>query len=241
MYYSITKFNCDALGNRGPGRTPLDWSTRLRLASDSARGLAFLHDNNKAKLFHGHLTSSNIVVDRSGNACIADAGLHQRLHLSLSPGSAYTAPELITFGNHNTSTSPRKYTQKCDVYSFGVVLLEILTGKIVEEGENRLSLVKWIQSMEREELKTWQVLDVELLVYKDKEYQIMALMHVALLCLAPSPKDRPTMSVVYRMIEDIRTKGVRDRETTSIVDDLTANTSSSSNDSSPDSLSGKHS
>ncbi|PON96026.1 Tyrosine-protein kinase [Trema orientale] len=210
-------------GNRGPGRTPLDWSTRLRLASDSARGIAFLHGNNKAKLFHGHLTSSNIVVDRFGNACVADAGLHQLLHVPLSPHSAYTAPELITLGNQNTITSPRKYTQKCDVYSFGVVLLEILTGKILQEGENRLSLEKWIQSMARKEWTTWEVLDIELLVYKDMEEEILALMQVALLCLAPSSKDRPMMSVVYRMIEDIRTKGVRDRETTSIMDDLVTN------------------
>lgn len=202
----------------------MDWSTRLRLASDSARGIAFLHDNNKAKLFHGHLTSSNILVDRLGNACIADAGLHQLLYLSLSPHSAYTAPELITLGNYKTSTSPKKYTQKCDVYSFGVILLEILTGKMVEEGENRLSLVKWIQGMDREEWTTWEVLDVELLVYKDMENEIMALMQVALLCLATSPKDRPTMSMVYRMIEDMRTKDVRERERTSIMDDIITNT-----------------
>lgn len=36
---------------------------------------------------------------------------------------------------------------------------------------------------------------------------MVGLMQVALLCLAPSPRDRPKMSTVHTMIEDIRTKG----------------------------------
>ncbi|XP_062101135.1 probable leucine-rich repeat receptor-like protein kinase At1g68400 [Humulus lupulus] len=209
-------------GNRGPGRTPLDWPTRLRIASDSARGLAFLHNtttttnnNNKAiKLFHGHFTSSNIILDHSGNACISDTSLHQLLRLP-PPHNAYTAPELTA------TTSPGKYTQKCDVYSFGVVLMEILTGKMVEEeeeeGEDFVIFIQNITNMD-----VMEVLDYELLVYKDvMEEEIMALMEVAMLCLAPLQKDRPEMSLVYRMIEDIRKKGVGDeQETTSIMDEL---------------------
>lgn len=217
------------LGNRGPGRTPLDWTTRLKLASDSAKGLAFIHDHDKKlNLFHGHLTSSNILVDPTGNACVADVGLPQLLRSSLpnSPcNSAYVAPELTTQG---ASVVPRKFTQKCDVYSFGVVLLEILTGKTAAaeaegEGEGEaMSLVDWIRGVAREEW-TWEVVDVELLRHKDMEEEIVALMQVAMLCLAPIPKDRPAMSLVYRMIQDIRTKGVRDDQvdTRSGMDDLT--------------------
>ncbi|KAA8525158.1 hypothetical protein F0562_006978 [Nyssa sinensis] len=112
-------------GNRGPGRTPLDWTTRVKLASGSAKGLAFLHSYNKSKLFHGHLTTSNIIIDHLGNACISDIGLHQLLPMPSSSNNAYKAPELILSNNNHHS----KFLQKCDVYSFGVVLLEILTGK----------------------------------------------------------------------------------------------------------------
>ena len=207
----------------------MDWTTRLKLASDSARGLAFIHDHNKRfKLFHGHLTSSNILVDRSGNACLADFGLPQLLRSSVPispPNSAYVATELTTQGSNSTasasssSAGPRKFTQKCDVYSFGVVLLEILTGK--EAGaEGETGLVDWIRGVAREEW-TWEVLDVELLRHKEMEEEIVALMQVAMLCLAPMPKDRPAMSAVHRMIEDVRTKGVRVGGTRSGMDDLT--------------------
>ena len=106
----------DDTGNRGPGRTPLGWGTRLQLASGSAKGLAFFHGYNKAKLFHGNLTSSNILVDNWGNACISDIGVHQLLHSPPLLNIAYKAPELITVPNNNGNinkstkmTTSRKY------------------------------------------------------------------------------------------------------------------------------------
>lgn len=187
-------------GNRGPGRTPLDWTTRLKLASGAAKGLAFLHGCNKSKLTHGHLTSSNIIVDTSGNACIADIGLHHFLPAqSSSSDNAYTPPELAV--NHHHA----KLSQKADVYSFGVVLLEILTGKMVV-GEGETSLAKWVE-MRQEEEWTWEVFDFELWRYKEMEQEMKALLQIALLCLAPLPRDRPKMSMMHKMIEDIRMKG----------------------------------
>lgn len=190
-------------GNRGPGRTPLDWSTRLRYALGSAEGLAFIHGHSKTKLLHGHLTSSNIIVDQKGNACISDISLHQLLQTSPSSNNGYTAPELLIKNNeprHGYST--RKYTQKSDVYSFGVVLLEILTGKMVtSEGES--SLASWVQKVGGEKW-SWDVFDFELVRHREMEEEMMALMKVAMFCLALSPKDRPKMAVVRNMIEDIR-------------------------------------
>ncbi|KAK9274044.1 hypothetical protein L1049_018858 [Liquidambar formosana] len=197
-------------GDRGPGRTPLDWTTRLKLASSAAQGLAFLHSYNKSKLFHGHLTSSNIIVDHSGNACIADTGLHQLLPAPSSSNNAYKSPEQM---HNNTTTTPtnkqqRKFLQKCDVYSFGVILLEILTGKM-PAGEGETSLVKWVQRVVREEW-TWEVFDFELLRYKEMEGEMMALLNVALLCLTTVPSDRPKMGMVHKIIEDVRMKGGRE-------------------------------
>ncbi|OVA08430.1 Protein kinase domain [Macleaya cordata] len=189
-------------GNRGPGRTPLDWTTRLKFAAGAAEGLAFLHTANKSKLSHGHLTSSNIVIDQEGNACISDVALHQLFLTSTPSNSGYKAPELM-----HSSNTYRMFSQKCDVYSFGVILLEILTGKMAFcEGET--SLVKWVQCVVREEW-TSEVFDIELLRDKDMEEDMVALLQIALLCLAQIPGDRPKMSIVYKMIEDVKTKGCR--------------------------------
>ncbi|MCL7032496.1 hypothetical protein MKW94_011437 [Papaver nudicaule] len=188
-------------GNRGLGRTPLDWVTRLRFASGVAEGLAFLHVANECRLSHGNLTSANVVIDRESNACVADAAL---CHIFVAPANVanngYKAPELM----HNAHNY-RKLSQKCDVYSFGVVLLEILTGKMaLHEGET--SLAKWVQCVRREEWAS-EVFDFEIPRDKQTEDEMVCVLQIALLCVAQVPNDRPKMSVVCKMIEDVKTKG----------------------------------
>ncbi|XP_022750088.1 probable leucine-rich repeat receptor-like protein kinase At1g68400 [Durio zibethinus] len=209
-------------GNRGPGRTPLSWSTRLKLAGGAAQALAFIHGYSKAKIFHGHLTSSNIIVDRQGNACISDCGLHQVVHATSLSNDDYKAPELM-LNNGEDGGLMSKYTQKCDVYSFGVILLEILTGKMVS-GESGMSLVKWIQSVGKAEW-AWEVFDFEMLGDREMEEEMVDLMQVALFCVASLPKDRPKMSMVHRMIEDVRTKGARNGGTICILNDFSSDSS----------------
>lgn len=182
----------------------MDWTTRLKYALGAAKGLSFLHSYNKTKICHGNFTSSNILIDHNGNACISDICLHLLLQMPISSNNGYKAPELSTQNNVNTNQNPRKFSQKSDVYSFGVVLLEILTGKIAtSEGET--SLAKWVQRVVNKEW-TWDVFDFELARYKEREDEMVALLKVAMACLVSSPKDRPKMIVVEKMIEDIAKK-----------------------------------
>ena len=124
-------------GNRGPGRTPLDWTTRLKIAAGAARGLAFIHNSCKAlKLVHGNIKSANILIDRAGNACVSDFGLCSFApSLASNPkSSGYRAPE---------SLDGRRLTQKADVYSFGVLLLELLTGKWIHACISQKVYIFW--------------------------------------------------------------------------------------------------
>lgn len=195
-------------GNRGPGRTPLDWTTRLKIAAGAARGVAFIHNSCKAlKLVHGNIKSTNVLIDKAGNACVSDFGL-----CSFAPSSApdpksngYRAPE---------SLDGRRLTQKADVYSFGVLLLELLTGKCpsaVEESVpygtasvgGMVDLPRWVQSVVREEW-TAEVFDLELMRYKDIEEEMVGLLQIAMACTSATPDQRPKMAQVVKMIEEIR-------------------------------------
>lgn len=102
-------------GNRGGGRTILDWVSRVRIALGAARGITYLHkEGGTNKFAHGNIKSSNILLNRDLEAGVSDFGLAQLL--STSPAASrivgYRAPEV---------TETRKVTQKSDVYSFGVV------------------------------------------------------------------------------------------------------------------------
>ncbi|KFK43110.1 hypothetical protein AALP_AA1G081500 [Arabis alpina] len=191
-------------GNRGPGRTPLDWTMRLKIAAGAARGVAFIHNSCKTwKLTHGDIKSTNVLLDGSGNARVSDFGLSIFAPSQITAKSnGYRAPELI---------DGRKPTQKSDVYSFGVLLLEILTGKcpnLVETGHSggAMDLPKWVQSVVREEW-TAEVFDLELMRYKDIEEEMVGLLQIAMACTAVAADHRPKMSHVAKMIEEIRGGG----------------------------------
>ncbi|PON86947.1 Tyrosine-protein kinase [Trema orientale] len=195
-------------GNRGPGRTPLDWTTRLKIAAGAARGLAFIHSSCKSlRLIHGNIKSTNILIDKTGNARVSDFGLS----VFAAPPAGSTAPRSNGY-RAPESIDGRKLTQKSDVFSFGVLLLELLTGKcpsVVESGGpgcgygGVVDLPRWVQSVVREEW-TAEVFDLELMRYKDIEEEMVGLLQVAMACTTAAPDQRPRMSQVIKMIEEIR-------------------------------------
>ncbi|XP_042504096.1 probable leucine-rich repeat receptor-like protein kinase At1g68400 [Macadamia integrifolia] len=192
-------------GNRGPGRTPLDWTTRLKIAAGAARGLAFIHHSYRSpRLAHGNIRSTNVLLDNTGNARVCDYGLSVFASPNSLPRSTgYRAPEV---------TDGRKFSQKADVYAFGVLLLELLTGKcpFVMESSGPgggyggiVDLPRWVQSVVREEW-TAEVFDLELMRYKDIEEEMVGLLQIAMACTSPTPDQRPKMGYIVKMIEEIR-------------------------------------
>ncbi|GAB2221950.1 hypothetical protein Drorol1_Dr00013146 [Drosera rotundifolia] len=182
-------------GKRGENRTPIDWETRLRIAIGTARGIAHIHTVNGGKLVHGNIKASNIFLNSKQYGSISDLGLATIVNPLIPPvprAPGYRAPEV---------TDPRKVTQASDVYSFGVLVLELLTGK-PPVGES-MNLVKWVHSVVREEW-TAEVFDVELLKYPNIEEQLVEMLQVGMACATRVPDQRPKMSEVVRMVEDIR-------------------------------------
>jgi len=54
---------------------PLDWDTRMKIALDAARGLAYLHEDSQPSVIHRDFKASNILLENNFNAKVADFGL----------------------------------------------------------------------------------------------------------------------------------------------------------------------
>lgn len=197
VYILITvSFPCS--GNKGAGRTPLNWEIRSGIALGAARGIEYLHFQGP-NISHGNIKSSNILLTKSYEARVSDFGLNHLVGPPSSPTrvAGYRAPEV---------TDPRRVSQKADVYSFGVLLLELLTGKAPTHAllnEEGVDLPRWVQSVVREEW-TSEVFDLELLRYQNLEEEMVQLLQLGIDCTAQYPDKRPSISEVAIRIEELR-------------------------------------
>uniref|UniRef100_A0A0D9XY08 non-specific serine/threonine protein kinase n=1 Tax=Leersia perrieri TaxID=77586 RepID=A0A0D9XY08_9ORYZ len=138
-----------------PGQQPLSWSTRLKIARGTARGLAYLHEMSPRRFVHGEVKPSNILLDADFTPRVADFGLARLLSIAGCSDDTNPPPSSSTGGGgllggaipytKPATTPPERgggyrapearsaakaaAQQKWDVYSFGVVLMEMLTGR----------------------------------------------------------------------------------------------------------------
>ena len=132
----------------------IPWQVRLRLASELARGLAYLHEE---KIVHRDIKSLNIVLDRDLHAKWCDFGLAVlKLHSTTTSkadaqvNSAGTlpwmAPELFSRKSSTPSTAS-------DMWALGMVFFELSSRQIpYKDARNEEILKDWIKSGEKEEV-----------------------------------------------------------------------------------------
>ncbi|KAL7113572.1 hypothetical protein ACP275_04G069100 [Erythranthe tilingii] len=183
----------------------MPWAIRLRIAVDVARGLSFLHSLD-ANVIYRDLKASNILLDSDFNAKLSDFGLARegpkgdRTHVStrVLGTRGYAAPEYVATGH----LSP-----KSDVYSFGVVLLELLSGKRATGDESaggaEETLVDWAKPFLSDSRKMLRIMDSRLGgQYSKKGAQATAAL--ALRCLDVDCKNRPPMTEVFSVLEQLQ-------------------------------------
>ncbi|KAM7459547.1 hypothetical protein LguiA_036541 [Lonicera macranthoides] len=185
----------------GPSHgSALPWHLRMKIALDIARGLEYLHEHCNPQVIHRDLKTSNILLDSSFNAKVADFGLavthgtqSQSNNIKLSGTLGYVAPEYLLDGI---------LTDKSDVYAFGVVLLELLLGrKPVEKlaPTQCQSIVTWAMPQLTDRSKLPNIVDPVLRNTMDIKhlYQVAA---VAVLCVQPEPSYRPLITDVLHSL-----------------------------------------
>ncbi|XP_022892583.1 probable serine/threonine-protein kinase PBL19 [Olea europaea var. sylvestris] len=182
----------------------LPWITRLKIAQDAARGLAYLHEGMEFQIIFRDFKSSNILLDDQWSAKLSDFGL-ARLgpsdglsHVSTAVVGTvgYAAPEYIQTGH---------LTSKSDVWSYGVFLYELITGRRPldrNRPKNEQKLLDWVRPHLVNSKKFEQILDPRL----DGKYSFKSAQKLAAIanrCLVRHPKNRPRMSEVLEMVNQI--------------------------------------
>ncbi|CDP14870.1 unnamed protein product [Coffea canephora] len=189
----------DFLHEHGQLDRSLNWSTRLKIALGSARGIAYLHHDCSPKIIHRDIKSSNILLDENLDPHVSDFGLAKLLvdedaHVTtvVAGTFGYLAPEYLQNG---------RATEKSDIYSFGVLLLELVTGKrptdptFVKRG---LNVVGWMNTLVKEN-RMEDIVDRRC-TNADAE-TVEAVLEIAARCTDANPDDRPSMQQVLQYLE----------------------------------------
>ncbi|XP_073001526.1 pollen receptor-like kinase 4 [Typha latifolia] len=194
-------------GNRGSNLPPLDWPTRLKVIRGVARGLAYLYEElPMLTVPHGHLKSSNVLLDDSYEPLLMDYALVPLMNQSHASQVmvAYKSPECAQHG---------KPFKKSDVWSLGILILEVLTGKFptnyLRQGRAETDLASWVNSVVREEW-TGEVFDKEMKRTKNGEGEMLKMLQVGLGCCEVDVEKRWELNEAVRKIEDLKEKGSDD-------------------------------
>ncbi|PSS06060.1 Receptor-like serine/threonine-protein kinase [Actinidia chinensis var. chinensis] len=184
---------------------PLDWDTRMKIALDAARGLAYLHEDSQPCVIHRDFKASNILLENNFNAKVADFGLAKQapegranyLSTRVMGTFGYVAPEYAMTGH---------LLVKSDVYSYGVVLLELLTGrKPVDmcQPSGQESLVTWARPILRDKDRLEELADPRLGGKYPKE-DFVRVCTIAAACVASEANQRPTMGEVVQSLKMVQ-------------------------------------
>ncbi|CAL5396942.1 unnamed protein product [Camellia sinensis] len=177
----------------------LDWPKRLQIAVGTARGLCYMHHECSTAVIHRDVKSSNILLDSSFNAKVADFGLAKMVvkhgetnTMSVVAGSVgYLPPEYA----HTTRAN-----EKIDVYGFGVVLLELVTGREANNnGDEDICLAEWAWHHIQDGNPLVDALDEEI---KEPCYldEMTCVFKLGIVCTGRCPSTRPSMKEVLQIL-----------------------------------------
>ncbi|CAN6875759.1 unnamed protein product [Brassica oleracea] len=189
-------------------RKPLDWTRRLAIALDVARGVEYLHTFAHQSFIHRDLKPSNILLGDDMRAKVADFGLvrlapegNYSIETRVAGTFGYLAPEYAVTG---------RVTTMVDIYSLGVILMELVTGRKaldVTQREDSVHLVTWFRrvaaSKVRDENAFKNAIDPNIKLDEETLASVEKVWELAGYCCAREPYQRPDMSHIVNVLSSL--------------------------------------
>ncbi|XP_042486595.1 wall-associated receptor kinase 5-like [Macadamia integrifolia] len=176
---------------------PLSWEDRLRIATETAKGLDYLHSfHHSLSIFYMNIKSSTILIDDEKKAKVSDFGASGFFPVGMDETKKKTSNNEWNCGY----LDPEYYDTGFKlVYSFGVVLAELLTG------EKRISSSK--ETLEKffiSSVEDGSLFDKIRIQNDGKEEQFRKIAELAMNCLQEKREDRPTMKQVLEQLDSFK-------------------------------------
>ncbi|RCV31851.1 hypothetical protein SETIT_6G210900v2 [Setaria italica] len=194
---------------RGLKKAVVHWSVRLKIVKGVARALSYLYDELcMLTVPHGHLKSSNILLDASYEPLLTDYALVPVMNQSHAAQLmvAFKSPERKQFG---------RSSKKSDVWCLGLLILEILAGRpatydlpkapapATGAGGDLVTVVG--STPEGEWLNT--VVDPDLRVGEDEDREEMVkLIRIGMACCEANVDSRWELKTAVDRIEELKAK-----------------------------------
>ncbi|XP_027093772.1 non-functional pseudokinase ZED1-like [Coffea arabica] len=201
-YATGTEFLVDCLNlPADDGKEILSWRSRIKIASDVANVLVYLHTAFSTPVIFGNLTIDKVIIDQFGDAKLFDFGLS----ISLPPGELKVENQLRWADVYTDPQCFKSYfvTQKTDVYSLGVLMLMLVTGEtdtvMYHTGIKRLIHIrKHVKGyLDNDQLN--QIVDPKIMeevgdnCVHELEQQVLAFLDLAFRCTEHERTSRPDM------------------------------------------------
>ncbi|KAK9672189.1 hypothetical protein RND81_12G083200 [Saponaria officinalis] len=185
------------------------WTVRLRIATEIAEVLAYLHTTISTPIIHRDMKSMNILLDETYTAKVADFGASK-----LVPGGKAQIENIVlgTLGYLDPEYMQTfELTDKSDVYSFGVLLVELLTTQKAlssQRAEVEQCLAVYFL-LKMKDNRLFDIVDKRILADEGQLAQIKEVANLAKWCLRLKGEERPTMKEVAMELERIKRIGVQ--------------------------------
>uniref|UniRef100_A0A166FP12 Protein kinase domain-containing protein n=1 Tax=Daucus carota subsp. sativus TaxID=79200 RepID=A0A166FP12_DAUCS len=195
----------------------LDWPTRLRIIKGVAKGLEHLYKAfPNLPLPHGHLKSSNVLLDETFAPLLADYGLVPMMN------KEHAHHFMVAYKSPESSQNDHRLTRKTDVWCLGILILELLTGKFpanyLRQGKGgNADLASWVNSVVREEW-TGEVFDNAMKRTKNAEAEMLKLLKIGMCCCEWNVDRRWDLNEAIAKIDGLK-EGNNDEDQSSYASD----------------------
>ncbi|CAL4994894.1 unnamed protein product [Urochloa decumbens] len=186
------------------GAISLSWTDRLRIATETAKAIAYLHSGIGTPIIHRDIKSTNILLDDNLTSKVSDFGASRHIPIDRT---GVTTKVQGTFGYLDPSYYyTTRLTEKSDVFSFGVLLVELLTRKLPNSrylySDDEGLVAHFVTLLNSGSLV--DILDPQ--VVREGGNQATEVGALAATCVRINRDDRPTMRQVELTLEAIGAK-----------------------------------